>query len=340
MIRARVRGFSVVELMVAMTLSLVMLAGVLSVVYSSKVTYLENERVARLQENGRTAVELIARDIRASGFRGCSRTAEFENTLNSPTDLLWDFQRPIQGFESTGAGSWTPTIDPVIVTPRDDSDVIAVRTVRPGQPTFRLNTAMASTTSDMELLPNGRTVLITDCDSAAAFALSGFVDGGATATLSHAAGGSFAAVGPGNSTGDISFDFQVGAQIAPVDTVIYYIRDSAIVRGGVSNPSLWRIVGAANPEELIEGVESVQVQYGVDTDGDRLVNSYQTADAVADWTRVISVSVAMLIRSVEPNAPEIDSTTYTLLGTNVGPFNDRYERTVFTTTVALRNTTS
>ena len=55
----RQRGFSIVESMVAITLSLIVLSGVLAVMYSSKVTYNENERVGRLQENARTAVELI-----------------------------------------------------------------------------------------------------------------------------------------------------------------------------------------------------------------------------------------------------------------------------------------
>ncbi len=40
-----------------MTLSLVLLAGALSILYSSKVTYSENDRIARLQEAGRTVVE-------------------------------------------------------------------------------------------------------------------------------------------------------------------------------------------------------------------------------------------------------------------------------------------
>ncbi len=51
----RQRGFSLVEIMVALTLSLILLGGVLAVMYSSKVTYMENERVGRLQENGRAA---------------------------------------------------------------------------------------------------------------------------------------------------------------------------------------------------------------------------------------------------------------------------------------------
>ena len=74
--------------MVALTLSLILLGGVLAVMYSSKVTYMENERVGRLQENGRAALEMILRDLRGAGFPGCAQPIEglFEmnNTLANP----------------------------------------------------------------------------------------------------------------------------------------------------------------------------------------------------------------------------------------------------------------
>src|SRR2546430_6052851 len=71
--RRAVAGFSLVELMVAMTLSLILMAGALSILYSTKLTSAENERVARIQEAGRTAFELIRQDARSSGYAGCAR---------------------------------------------------------------------------------------------------------------------------------------------------------------------------------------------------------------------------------------------------------------------------
>ena len=109
---------------------------------------------------------------------------------------------------------------------------------------------------------------------------------------------------------------------------------------GVNSKGAMRVIGNGTPQELIEGIEAMQIRYGVDTDGDRLVNSYVTADAVTNWNSVISASFALLIRSVEPNSPEPGGRSFTLLGTSIGPFNDRYQRTLYTTTVTLRNTTS
>jgi type IV pilus assembly protein PilW len=348
MIRSRVRGFSVIELMVAMTLSLVMLGGALAVTYSSKVTYNQNERVARLQESGRTALELMTRDIRGSGFRGCSRAAGFKNLLNDPTTVLWNFESPVQGFDSTGPGAWAPALPAEVASPEGENDVLVVRAVRAGQPTFTTSTAMASATADIEVnypiagqITPGRTLLISDCIASAVFSATAVDESAADiATLSLTEDVAVPGMTEGNDSVSMDYEFAAGSQVAPIDSVIYYIRESDTVRNGVQNPALWQIVGAQAPQELIEGVEAMQVRYGVDTNNDGIINSYEDADGVANWRRVISVSVALLIRSVEPNALETDTRTYRLLDTDVGPFNDGYQRTVFTTTAALRNSTN
>ena len=331
--RATSRGFSLVELMVAMTIGLILMGGAISVLYSSKVTYNENTRVARLQESGRAAVELMLRDMRAGGFKGCNQTLPLTNALASPTGLLWNFAAPVQGFEATSATAWTPTVDTAIVSPKGGNDILAVRTSRIESPSFTTNASLASSAADVtvdkattDTIANGSTVMISDCSATAVFSVTTFTDAGATATLAH------------GST-DLGIAFPAGARVVPVDTIIYYIRDSATLRNGVRNPSLWRKVGAAAEQELIEGIESMQITYGVDTDGDRLVNTYVTADAVTNWTRVISVSIGLLIRSIEPNALTKDTRTYNVLGTSFTAPGDKYQRTLYATTVALRNNT-
>jgi type IV pilus assembly protein PilW len=335
--RHNARGFSVVELMVAMTIGLILIGGALSVLYSSKVTYSENERVGRLQESGRAAVELMLRDLRAGGFRGCSANTLFTNALGS-TDVLSNFAVPAQGFDYQSAATWSPTVSTTIVpSPRDGSDIFAIRTTLLNSPTFTTNASMATATADLSVdrngsdsVPTASTLMISDCSAAAVFSVSAFTGGTSTATIAH-------------SNTDLGIPFPVGARVVPVDTVIYYIRDSATTRNGVTNPSLWRKVGSAAPQELIEGVENMQILYGIDTDGDRLVNSYvkaSDASVSANWNRVISVSIGLLIRSIEPNSIMPDKQTYTVLDTTVGPFSDRYQRTLYTTTVTLRNTTS
>jgi type IV pilus assembly protein PilW len=275
---------------------------------------------------------MMLRDMRAGGFKGCNQTLPLTNALASPTGLLWNFAAPVQGFEATSTTAWTPSVDTAIVSPKGGNDILAVRTSRIESPSFTTSASMASSTADVTIskattdtLANGSTVMISDCSAAAVFSVT-FTDSGTTATLAH------------GST-DLGIAFPAGASVVPVDTVIYYIRDSATLRNGARNPSLWRKVGAAAEQELIEGIESMQITYGVDTDGDRLVNTYVNADAVTNWTRVISVSIGLLIRSIEPNALTADTRTYNVLGTPFTAPGDRYQRTLYTTTVALRNNT-
>jgi type IV pilus assembly protein PilW len=274
---------------------------------------------------------------------GCSRPVfgdEFSNGLNDSANLLWNFAAPVAGFDA-GSSNWTPAIDTALIpnaTP--GSDVLVMRTTRQGQPVFRTNAPVVNTAAPLEVdretgvtVPANSTMIITDCEGSAVFLATGFTAVGTDAAqIEHVSGGT-----PGNATDDLARGFDVGALVMPVETVIYYVRDS----GNGSGPALWQRVGNAAPQELIEGVENLQVLYGVDADGDLLPDgAYQSAAAVADWRQVISLSLALLVRSPETGV-ELDTRTYTLLDAPVlGPFNDRRQRSLFTTTVVLRNRTS
>ena len=73
------RGFSLVELMVSITIGLILLAGVLSIFFSSRSRISTNEKTARLQENGRVALDLVTHDVRSAGYQGCARGVPFNN---------------------------------------------------------------------------------------------------------------------------------------------------------------------------------------------------------------------------------------------------------------------
>lgn len=323
MIHPRQSGFSVIELMIALLLSLVLMAGVLSIFASSKVTYLANEKTARLQENGRMALDMVVRDIRSAGYLGCAKSVPFTSTLNTPTSLLWDYAQPMQGFEWTG-GTWSPALNPALIpAAQAASDVIVLRVARREGTAQRVSSNLASSTSNPEVaaaVQNG-IMMISDCNAATVFQVTGYVAPG----VEHATGGA-GADGPGNLTADLGYVYRQGALLVPMQTVIYYVR----------NNSLWRALGSSVPEELIEGVQALQIVYGEDTDADRIVDAYVTANLVGNWANIVSVSVSLLVRSEEVGT-DVDTSTYNLLGTNLGPFNDRRQRMLFTTTAALRN---
>ena len=107
-----------------------------------------------------------------------------------------------------------------------------------------------------------------------------------------------------------------------------------------ADSTLHCIDSAGNDQQIIDGVQNLQILYGVDSDLDRVADMYIRADTVTangDWPQVVSVRLALLLSSVDPAINIPDTAVYNLLGTNVGPFNDPLRRHVFTTSVAFRN---
>jgi type IV pilus assembly protein PilW len=290
-------------------------------------------------------VELILRDARAAGYRGCSRplsAASFTNALAGSTQLLWDMGRPMNGFDGA-AGTWTPAIDAAVIpNATADSDIIVLRTVREGTPTFELDAPVTDPTLPLTVrhaagatLDAGDTLILNDCEGASVFAVTGFASGGTTATIEHLSGGGTAGR---NASSSIGRGFQLSGRLAMIDTVIYYVAP------GANGPALWRRIGDDVPvDPLIEGVENLQVLYGIDTDSDLLANSYVNAaavDAANNWDNVISLTIAVLVRTEDETNSDRDTRTYTLLDQVKGPFNDRRQRSLFITTVTLRNRTT
>jgi type IV pilus assembly protein PilW len=338
----RQKGFSIVELMVSILLGLVLMAGILSIFFSSKVTYFANEKIARLQENGRVALDFVTHDIRSSGYGGCARGVPFNSTLNTPTSLLWSYAFPLQGFESNGSGGYTPALGIVLnPAPVNTTDVLVVRTALRDGRALRVESNLAALTSPIAVLhatPDpvaaGTVMMISDCNAASVFQVSGYASGAPNGTIAHAAGGA----NPGNATDDLGYQYQAGARVAPLQTVIYYVANDPVS----GEPGLFRQTGAVQPAELlIEGVQALQIAYGEDTNGDRIADVYGPANTVTNWNDVIAVTMALLIRS-DASGNTNDINTYPLLtaalgGPTLGPFNDRRQRVVFTTSIAVRN---
>jgi type IV pilus assembly protein PilW len=92
-------------------------------------------------------------------------------------------------------------------------------------------------------------------------------------------------------------------------------------------------------QQFIEGVENMQILYGEDTNTDGVADTYVAANAVTVWDNVVSMRIALLMRTLQQDftAP-LDTATYNLLGTVVNPTpDDRHRRRVFETTIEIRN---
>ncbi len=337
------QGLSLVELMVALAVGMLLLAGVLQIYLGSRQSYRVQESLSRLQENGRFALMFMEKDIRMAGYRGCAtRSADddsFINILNSKTDYMWDFGTGIQGYEATSSSSWNDTPDSSIVTPLGGRDILTVR-----RATGESHTVITHADSTDDVILNAGVhfneddiVMLADCRSAVVFQVTSTDSAAASGTLKHETGGS----DPGNASNDLVRTFQ-GSDAFLIDTVTYYIRN-----GTTGRPSLYRKVGDDDAQELIQDVEDMQITYGEDTNVDALVDRYVAASGVANWNDVISVNINLLLTtpqdfltpSGEPQPYVFNSVTYDGESGNGDLPADNRLRRAFSSTITLRNRT-
>ena len=90
-------------------------------------------------------------------------------------------------------------------------------------------------------------------------------------------------------------------------------------------------------QEIAEGVENIQFTYGEDLDSDGIADRYVNSPNVTSWSGVVSVNIAVLVRSLAPIAVANSSRSYQLSEDTIVTTNDKYLRAVFTSTVRLRN---
>jgi type IV pilus assembly protein PilW len=333
-------GMTLIEIMIALLIGAFLLGGVLQIFIGSKQTYRVQEGLSRLQENGRFALDFLSNNIRMAGFLGCNSQAPLTNTLSTPTSFLYNFGRAIEGFESTSSSAWTPAIDAAITSPLGGSDVITIR--KADDQSFTVTTHAASTdaltldatatTANLRTAgfltsagANGcATAVVSDCSANAVFQVSAI----AGSVLSHNAGSGCT---PDNSTNDLGKTY-VSGQVYPINTISYYIRTGA---GG--QPSLYRRIGSSGAEELVEGIEQMQILYGEDTDPtpDGAPNYYVPANNVVDMTKVVSIRISLLAATLDDNLTT-QRLEYTYNGTTTTPTDNKIRR-VFNTTIAVRN---
>ncbi|MBL8268259.1 PilW family protein, partial [Steroidobacter sp.] len=228
-------GFSLVELMVAIAISLLLLAGVVAIFASSRVSYESNDQLSRVQETGRFALEAISRQVRSAGFGGCSRQPNYVSTaLNSTGTLQWNFlEGPVRGYNASGS-AWVPTLDASITGAAAGSDVLVLRGPRPEAQPAIVTTNMASPTDP--LVVSGGSIVANDvvmaysCEGQAFFQVTAV--GG---SLLHAATGA----SPGNANASTSYQFKRNAEVVLVATTVYFVGPSV----GATAPNNTRPIG-------------------------------------------------------------------------------------------------
>ena len=357
----RQRGMTLVELMVSLVLGLLLTAGIIKVFAGNRISYAFNEGLSRIQENARFTLDHIAYNTRMAGYSGCLSDVTVYNNLNAPDDFRDDIENGVQGHNANGTSvsqsyaaaavdpapsgnlnAWTPALPPELnnrVIP--GSDVLIIRSI--GGMAVSLvspfNNSAQLFISDPHDFVQGEILVVSDCQKASVFQLSSVTGTGSGVNLVHSNSGSFT---PGNSspTWGPEQDFGLSSEVARLQTYAFYVG-----RGANNTPALFqlrlqRLSGTASgfaPEELAEGIDTMQVRYGLDADDNGAVDSWVAADAVADWLDVLSVEVTLLGRATDEYGMDTDEAVYQLGGTQFDPVDDRRLRQVFSTTIGVRN---
>jgi type IV pilus assembly protein PilW len=340
--------------MVAVTIGLIILAAVSQIFATSRMSYKLEENLARVQENGRFAMEFLTRDLRMAGFAGCvnvnqalnagagySASNGLNNVGNEP-EYVFAPQLHIQGYEWTGPGTWSPALPPFIAGQvRDKSDAILIR--RGEETAYRVAGPVAPTADivigEPHLIVAGDIILIGDCSGVDVVKVTKVTSLGGTAALEHAQGGG---TDGENATNALSKNYDTNAEVMKLITRAYFVGTGT---GG--EPALMRVdiekgtAGAA--QELIEGIESMQILYGEDTaPTNGSADVYVLPAAVGDWSRVVSIRVGLLARTPAQTGQDVDGKTYSLLG-DAGTLDDyddtadKRQRRMFNSTIQVRN---
>lgn len=336
-------GFSLVELLVAMAIGLVLVAGVATVAVNTGRSHRQITQVSEQLENGRYAMEVVREDLRHAGFFGefyafPTLPAALPNPCDSSTANLIDgFRIAVQGYDSPSTSPLTCIVNANF---SPGTDILVVRRVS----TTPITNLPPCSAGDDSCLKAGRLYLQTRSRDFVLAVCSSDSACTGTDSTGTALTGTPAAV--------FSLTQKDGSTLATIRSVevhIYFIRPWTESPGdGV--PTLARVIltdGGTSPamttEPLIPGIESMQIQYGLDngasggTPADGSPDEYVTNPAnVNEWSNVVAVNVNVLVRQTAATGGYTDATTYDLGEGGVTP-GGAYQRHLYSGVVRLVN---
>ncbi|MFR0691024.1 PilW family protein [Enterobacterales bacterium AE_CKDN230030158-1A_HGKHYDSX7] len=306
------RGLSLVELLIAMALSLLLMAGVIEVVLGSKRTYQSGLALAELQESGRFALDLLAQDLRLAGFVGACPSGLVNASGSSSAQFALE-KAGIEGYGSgMGAPAWAPSgrlanTDALLLRYAGEPALVA-RSIAGKQVALTSSGAAA-----------GACYLLSDLQSCLLMCNAG------SANLLVA---------------DRALDhFLAPATRAyPYRYAIYWIGKGVDGTPGLFITDNSEAGGKPQSSELVSGVAGLSLRYGVSAEAGEAVATYKAARemAASDWRRVRTVRVSLLLQSLTRN---VDEAPVALVfdGRTLAANAEGRLRTVMSSTTALRN---
>lgn len=325
------RGLSLIELMISITIGLLILAALTTLFVNQSKTRSELDKSNRMIDNGRYALEVLSENLRVAGFYGnylpdgtptatpdpCN-LATITNSATNPNVLL----HHVQGYNAATQTSQIASLPAACsFTYTTGSDT----TLNPGS----------------DILVLRRVSTATPVAAAAAVAATTYlqVSNCSTDTVSYQ-------IAPGSAdlTTFHDRDCTASASLRPFMVQAYFVSPDNNADDGI--PTLKRIeldqtAGTFVTTPLVEGIEYMQVDYGLDADDDGAADSYIAAPTTANWPDIVSVKINIIARNNETTVGYTDTKSYALGSAGTfGPFTGddaKYKRHAYTQVVRLIN---
>lgn len=320
------RGFSLIELMIALTLGLIILTALGSMLVNQIRLRAELDRSSRLISNGTYAISMLADSVKLAGFYDAfdPTSLALPTAMPDPCDLNVSNMQSALRLHVQGYDAATPTS--IVASP----PCVAASALKAGSDILVIRRADTSVALDTTAAVAGTHYLQAslcplDSDS---YRLDNRV---ANFSLRQK-----------NCTASSTTPY---ALVRPFHVEIYYVDGNDKPGDGI--PTLKKVVlrdGAfTSAIPLVEGIEFLQIEYGLDTNNDGVAETYSSCGAcsIGDWASVVTVKLHVISKSVDESRDQVADKVISLgdAGT-VGPFNDRFKRASFHETVRLVNPSS
>jgi type IV pilus assembly protein PilW len=318
------KGFTLVEMMIALLLGLLVLGAVISVLLANSQAYRTNAGLAQIQDNARVAFEFMARDLRKAGGNPCGAPIVV-NVLNTPNAWWADWaNNALRGYDNSAANDAAHGIVPVhatnaarrvagtdaILVMSGEADPVVITNHAP--PRFTVNSIHSIDAHDI--------LMVCDTKSAAIFQATRVIP--ANRTIDHEeepAKDDNERVGnrdpdndpdkvaelgfPMTQTTDTPKTFQANGFVGHLTSSFWYIGNNP--RGG---RSLYRRGTDGKPTqqtlEMAEGVTDMQIEYLRKGDASYIVAGDALLDTPLEWlpnaaNPVIAVRIILDLESTD-----------------------------------------
>ncbi|MBI1943591.1 MAG: PilW family protein [Betaproteobacteria bacterium] len=353
------RGFSLIELMTAITIGLLILVGLTSVFVNSSNANREMKNTAEQIESGRYAIEFLTQDIRHAGYYGELTTlpavpASAPDPCAAPT-----------------AGTVSNTVNPGLTLPLQRISSASI----PTGCASLLTAANLAPNSDIVVVRRADTTMLPVTSATTATVTTGTVyiqTSADTAEIQYGAGGTVDSTqkASGAATALFRRDFTVAATGTPPQfpiiaagirkyrTHIYFVAPCSVPNGGGSLctgssddlgnpiPTLKRLEftdggsGAFSIVPIVEGIEAIRIEYGVDSSpstadpgtglvGDGIPESYSNAPSLADMGNTVAARIYVLARNTSPTRGYVDDKAFVMGSLTTVATGDPYKRHVY-----------